>query len=86
MSAANAPWPDDLDALVAAPAHHMLVLENDRVRVIDARVEPGDVVPLHTHNWPAVQYLLSVSDLVRRDGEGQIVGDTRSLNETMKAR
>jgi hypothetical protein len=24
-------WPDELDALVAAPAHHTLLLENERV-------------------------------------------------------
>jgi hypothetical protein len=32
------PWPDSLDAVVAAPKHHQLVLENDRVRVLDTRI------------------------------------------------
>ena len=39
------PWPD---ALVAASKHHRLVLENDRVRVLDTRIAPGDTGPLHT--------------------------------------
>ena len=30
------PWPGELDALVAAPGHHKLLLENDIVRVLDS--------------------------------------------------
>ena len=28
-------WPDALDAVVAAPQNHKVLLENDRVRVLD---------------------------------------------------
>ena len=73
-------WPDGLDALDAAPDHHGVLLENDRVRVLEARVERGDTVPLHTHRWPSVQYLLSVSDFVRRDADGRVVADSRTLD------
>jgi hypothetical protein len=55
-----------LDAVVAVPDHHAVLFENDRVRVLDARVG-GDTVPLHTHRWPGVQYVVSFADFVRRD-------------------
>jgi hypothetical protein len=71
------PWPDSLDALVAAPRHHKLVLENDRVRVLDTRIPAGDLVPVHTHRWPAVYYTITGSDFIRRDGEGKVLLDTR---------
>lgn len=71
------PWPDALDALQAAPAHHELFLENDRVRVIHTHIPAGDTVPLHSHRWPAVAYLLSWSDFVRRDHEGNVLLDSR---------
>ncbi len=45
------PWPDSLDALVAAPKHHALLLEDDRVRVLQTTIPAGDVAPLHTHCW-----------------------------------
>jgi hypothetical protein len=45
------PWPDALDALVAAPACHQLLTEDRRVRVLHTRIAAGDVVPLHTHRW-----------------------------------
>jgi hypothetical protein len=71
------PWPDALDALQAAPKHHRIVFENDRVRVLDTRVGPGDTTPVHTHRWPAVHHLMSWSDFVRRDANGKVLVDTR---------
>lgn len=70
-------WPPELDALVAAPKHHRLLLENDRVRVLDTEIAPGDRTPLHTHRWPAVHYILGWSDFVRRDADDATVVDTR---------
>src|SRR6185437_14749882 len=70
-------WPDELDALKAAPQHHALLLENDFVRVLDTRVQPGQTVPLHTHRWPSTLYILSWSDFVRRDTQGQALVDSR---------
>ena len=78
-------WPDALDALVAAPDHHSLLLENDRVRVLDVRVESGDTVPVHTHRWPGVQYLVGSADFVRRDGDGELLVDSRALESPIEA-
>lgn len=73
----NWPWPDSLDAVVAAPKHHQLVFENDRLRVLDTRIPAGDLVPVHTHRWPAVYYTIAPGQFVRRDGEGNVLLDTR---------
>jgi hypothetical protein len=72
------PWPASLDALSAAPRHHTLLLENDRVRVVETRIPPGDIVPVHTHCWPSVLYVLSWSDFVRCDAAGTVVLDSRA--------
>jgi len=37
----NWPWPPSLDALVAAPENHTLLMENDKVRVVETRIGPG---------------------------------------------
>ena len=70
-------WPDELDAMQAAPRHHKLIFENDRVRVLDTRIAAGETVPVHTHRWPAVNHVLRWSDFVRRDAEGKVLVDTR---------
>jgi len=66
-----------LDALLAAPAHHELLLENERVRVIRTHIPAGDKVPLHTHRWSAVAYVVSSSDFIRRDQDGKVLFDSR---------
>jgi hypothetical protein len=48
------PWPETMDALVAAPASHRVRLENDQVRVLDVVIEPGTREPEHTHQAPSV--------------------------------
>ena len=70
-------WPEELDALVAAPAHHTLLLENERVRVLETRIPGGETTAVHTHRWPNVQYVVSSPDFIRRDGEGAVLLDTR---------
>ncbi|MFZ0395030.1 MAG: hypothetical protein WCF17_10275 [Terracidiphilus sp.] len=70
-------WPEELDAIIAAPRHHTLLFENDAVRVLDTRIAPGETVPLHTHRWPSALYLVNWSDFVRRDGAGTVLADSR---------
>ncbi|MDB5155043.1 MAG: hypothetical protein JWR54_3794 [Mucilaginibacter sp.] len=74
------PWPAALDALIASPQHHKLLFENDKVRVIDACILPGEITQVHTHKWPATLYILSWSDFVRYDSNGIIILDSRDLN------
>jgi hypothetical protein len=72
------PWEPSLDALVAAPAQHRLLLENAEVRVLDTQIAPGERTPVHTHRWPAAHFVLSWSDFVRRDADGKVLLDTRT--------
>jgi len=67
-----------LDAMTAAPDHHEVLLENERVRVLDTRPGPGESTPVHTHRWPAVLYVLGWSDFIRHDAEGGAVLDSRA--------
>ena len=76
------PWPDSLDALIAAPAHHTRLLENDRVRVVHTHIPSGDLVPVHTHRFPGVVYVISASDFVRRDDKGKVLFDSREAGPT----
>jgi hypothetical protein len=72
------PWPDSLDALIAAPRHHRLLFENERVRLLEVRIGPGDLVPVHTHRWPSAIYVAKQSDFLRRDGAGSLLFDSRT--------
>jgi hypothetical protein len=49
-------WPPHLEALVAAPANHRLLHEDDEVRVLEVTVEPGERENLHHYRWPSITY------------------------------
>jgi len=44
---------DSTEAVIAAPDHHKVVLENDAVRVLEATVPLHSKEPPHTHFWPS---------------------------------
>jgi hypothetical protein len=72
---------EDLDAMTAAPDHHSVLLENEKVRVLDSLLKPGESTPVHTHRWPSAQYVLGLSDFVRRDADGIVLLDTRDAGK-----
>jgi predicted metal-dependent enzyme (double-stranded beta helix superfamily) len=78
MTQQSTEWLEEHDALRAAPKHHALLFENEKVRVLDTNISPGQTVPLHTHRWRGVHYILSFSNFVRRDAGGKVLVDSRN--------
>ena len=77
-------WPESLDAVLAAPGNHRKVLENDRVRVLDVTVAPGENERLHNHRMPSVLYVISERDIQDFDAAGELLFDSRTLKEPVK--
>lgn len=63
-------WPPHLDALVAAPANHRLLLEDDTVRVLEVTVRPGERENLHHHRWPSIMVVLARPTYRNFDADG----------------
>ena len=74
------PWSETMDGPLAAPDHHRVIFENDRVRVLEVVIRAGDTAPLHTHGAPTVSYVLSGSSFIRRNEHGTVVVDTLKLD------
>jgi mannose-6-phosphate isomerase-like protein (cupin superfamily) len=74
------PWPPALDAVAAAPGNHKVVLENDRVRVLEVTVKPGEKEPVHAHCFPSVLYVMSGGPYKDFDGEGKLVFDSTTVD------
>lgn len=51
------PWPPPLDPMKLDPAHHSVLFENSRVRVLRTVLEPHLKGPLHEHPHYVVVYL-----------------------------
>lgn len=75
-------WFTELDALIASPQHHKLLFENEFVRVLDTNIPAGETTNVHTHCYPASLYILSWSDFIRYDAEGNVLLDSRTLDKT----
>lgn len=66
LTSANDPsdpatWDPAFDAVLAAPDHHRVIFENDRLRVLEVTLNPHDEEPLHHHRWPSVFVLDQVA-------------------------
>jgi quercetin dioxygenase-like cupin family protein len=71
-----ASWPDSLDAVVAAPQNHKVVLENEHVRVLEVTVRPGENEPLHMHRRPSVMYVMAEDNIRDYDAAGNVLYDS----------
>lgn len=71
-------WPDSLDAVIAAPENHKILLENDRVRVLEVTLKPHEKEPLHGHRWPSVMYINQSGDFRDFDSQGKVLFDSRT--------
>jgi hypothetical protein len=70
---------DALDGPIAAPHHHTVVFENEHVRVLETVIAAIDSAPLHSHLAKHLMLVNSGSHYVRRDADGTLLLDTRSI-------
>lgn len=66
------PWPDALDAAVAAPDSHVVLFENERVRVVRVDVPAGTREPEHTHRWASVMIVDQPARIRYYDPQGVV--------------
>ncbi len=78
-----AEWPPELDAVVAAPKNHKILLENDKVRVLEVTLGPSEKEALHHHRWPSALYIQEAGDFIDYDGDGNVIFDSRQLSEPL---
>ena len=61
------------EPIIAAGEYHSVVLENDRVRVLQVEIMPGETVPFHQHGMPSVFVTLEPASLLFRDMSGKAI-------------
>jgi hypothetical protein len=52
--------------------------------VVHTHIPMGDLVPVHTHRWPGVVYVMTSSDFIRRDDKGNVLLDSRTIGPPPK--
>lgn len=64
-----------MDFLEAAPKQTKVLIDNDKVRIIEVKMNRGDKIPMHTH--PASVVYVIKSGKVRWTGEDGEVSETQ---------
>jgi hypothetical protein len=72
-------WPENLDAMKAAPENHKVIFENEHVRVLEVTIAPHSKEPIHAHCWPSTLYVQQAGESIDRDASGKILFDSRQL-------
>ena len=81
-----AAWDPALDAVAAAPAHHRVLFENDRLRVLEVTLEPNDEEPVHHHRWPSVFVFDEVQGPVHDiSQDGEVLPPNRDVMVALQA-
>jgi hypothetical protein len=76
-------WPESMEAVRAAPKNHKVLFENDHVRLLEVRVQPGETENMHGHIWPSV----FAFDAVQPKGTNRIIdSDTQHTAASLKMR
>jgi catechol 2,3-dioxygenase-like lactoylglutathione lyase family enzyme len=69
-------WPPHLDAVAAAPGSHIVLSDNDAVRILRVVIAPGHKEPAHTHEWPSTFILVRAARIRYYDANEQIQFET----------
>lgn len=60
------------DVVKVSPETHRVLLENDRVRVLDVQLKPGEQVAMHSHPAGILYYLSDATlKITYRDGKSE---------------
>ncbi|NKB51053.1 MAG: hypothetical protein GKR97_02315 [Rhizobiaceae bacterium] len=79
-------WDLEFDAVAAAPDHHKVIFENDRLRVLEVTLPPNDQEPLHHHRWPSVFVLDAIHpDIYDISPEGERLPPSRDVMQAIEA-
>lgn len=68
------------DAVLVSPQFYTVRLENDRVRVLEYVLPPGESEPLHSH-LSGVAYVINGATLHVRMGDGSVADGTLQVGD-----
>lgn len=63
----------ELDAVKASPKTHKILFENEKVRILEVKIEPREREPLHTHPYRSVTIVQVPTRLRYYDEKGKVL-------------
>ena len=80
-------WPENLDALKAAPDNHKVVYEDGNVRVLAVILDGKKSEPIHTHKWKSIMWIAKpivpcqINNYKKGENGNLVKSDSVTINE-----
>lgn len=74
--------PNGQDAAIAASESHKILFENEKVRVLEVIIKPGQKEPLHLHPYKSITIVASPATLKYFDKEGNLISEVQVRGTT----
>lgn len=80
-------WPENLDALKAAPDNHKVVYEDRNVRVLAVILDDKKSEPIHTHKWKSIMWIAKpivpcqINNYKKGENRNLVKSDSVTINE-----
>ena len=71
----------ELDALIAAPENHTVVLDNEKIRVLHVVISPGVIEKKHAHARPSIFIINASPNMDYYNEKGEIVTRSGKLRD-----
>jgi quercetin dioxygenase-like cupin family protein len=69
---------DEKDAVIAASKTHKILFENDKVRVLEVKIAPGEKEPLHRHPYKTITIIEKPATLRYFDENGKLISEIKA--------
>jgi hypothetical protein len=76
-----APSAQAQDSVVVAPQLHKVLIDNDKVRVLEVTLKPGDKIPMHSHPGGYVSMALTGAKARFVNADGKTADREMKANE-----
>jgi quercetin dioxygenase-like cupin family protein len=63
------------DAAKVSSKTHKVLFENDKVRVLEVTIQPGEKEPIHTHPYKSITIIEKPSRLKYYDEQGNLINE-----------
>lgn len=79
-------YPDSLDATTAAPSSHIVLFENEKVRILNVLIKAGEKEPMHTHSRESVMIVDHPARIRYYDENNEVVFQSEKENYSYEPR
>lgn len=65
------------DAAIVASKTHKILFENEKVRVLEVSIQPGEIEPLHMHPYKSITIVANPATLKYFNKDGELISEVQ---------